>query len=363
MPGISHLITGFTFAILLFNMNPKTFTKKHALIFTLMCYVGPDFAHFLSFSEFDHRLGHSVLGWPIYCIWMVPIFVFLTRFSVDYTTMHFKDDGWNSPTKLQWWQVYFLLVAGGLFHFAVDITMETKRLWPFPLSDPTFIDVLFFRDELLNWALIPDAPGILAVIPFLIFAVMLFFGNQQMQKVSAGESAIKLNGIVAIGYGLLLLHYFLFGISGGENDFGAIGYFGLFFFAPFTLNLLARTPENYTPSENRSYNTGFGERKLKIVVGWLFLSAIIFFTAAIGAYTFLFELLSNIETISGILPLLVVIVVVIGFLFVFAGILLWKRNNKGQRLAQILLAITCVIFIPLVVYGLLREDEVQELFI
>ena len=130
MPGISHLITGFTFAILLFNMNPKTFTKKHALIFTLMCYVGPDFAHFLSFSEFDHRLGHSVLGWPIYCIWMVPIFVFLSRFSVDYTTMHFKDDGWNHQRNFNAVSL-FLLSRRRLFHFAVDITMETKRLCHF----------------------------------------------------------------------------------------------------------------------------------------------------------------------------------------------------------------------------------------
>jgi hypothetical protein len=351
MPGIAHLITGFTFAILLFNMNPKTFTKKHALIFTLMCYTGPDFAHFLSFSEFDHRLGHSVLGWPIYCLWMVPIFTFLTRFSVDYATKHLKDDGWNAPTRLRWWQVYFLMVAGGLFHFAVDITMETKRLWPFPLSDPTFIDVLFFRDDLLNWALIENPPSIITIVPYIILIAMLYIGNYQMQQVSSGAANTKLNLLVGTGYGLFLLYYFLFGISGGENDFGAIGYFGLFFFAPFTFILLTRSPENLTPGQNKTYNAELGNQKLQFVIGWLFFSGAIFSTAVIGAYTFLHD----------ILPLLVGIVAVFGVLFFMAGILLLKRKNAGQRLSQILLGLSGVLIIPLVIYGILREREVQEI--
>jgi hypothetical protein len=292
---------------------------------------------------------------------MIPIFVFLTRFSVDYTTKHLKDDGWNSPTRLTWWQVYFLMVAGGLFHFAVDITMETKRFWPFPLSDPVFIDVLFFRERLPEWALIPNEWDYLAVVPFAILLCMLYFGNRHMQQIAAGVQKTRLNVLVGVCYGLFLLFYTLFGLPSGENDFGAIAYFGLFFFAPFTLNLLARFPENQTPLTTKTYHTEFGPRKVKIVIGWLFFCGILFGTAAIGAYTFLSALLSGIEEISRYMLPIVLAVAFFSGLFFLSAILLQRKNVRGMRIAQILLMLSGVFIIPLVIYGLLREQEVLEI--
>ena len=56
---------------------------------------------------------------------MVPICTFLTRFTFDYARHQFKDEGPYAPAKLTWWQVYLVMVAGGLFHFTVDMAMET----------------------------------------------------------------------------------------------------------------------------------------------------------------------------------------------------------------------------------------------
>ncbi len=93
MPGIAHLITGALFGALLHNASPRTYTKKYAFLFAIMTYIGPDFAHFISLSNFDHRLGHRIFRWPIYCLRMVPICTFLIRFTFDYARHQLKDEG------------------------------------------------------------------------------------------------------------------------------------------------------------------------------------------------------------------------------------------------------------------------------
>ncbi len=226
MPGIAHLITSALFGALLYNASPRTYSKKHALLFAIMSYVGPDFAHYISFSNFDHRLGHSIFGWPIYCLWMVPIFTFLTRFTFDYAHRQLKDEGSFARTKLAWWQVYLVMVAGGLFHFTVDMLMETKEVFG---TLPVSMSVLFFRDTLQAFALIPGASGLWEVVPYVIVVALYYFYNRQMQRSVSGQSFRSLNLVVFALAMAYLVFLITFGNVSGENDLGALTYVGLFF--------------------------------------------------------------------------------------------------------------------------------------
>ncbi len=366
MPGIAHLITGTLFALLLYNTNPKRFTRKHALIFALMAYLGPDFASTQTFGYQPlYRLGHSILGWPIYAIWMVPIYTFLTRFTFDLKTLQLYDQGPNSQMKLPWWRVYLLMIAGGLFHFSVDITFENKRVWPYPLNDPFKITVEQLKENLSYTRYESD---IFLFISIGLLLIMFLLFNEFMKQADQTGKKTKLNVTITTFVSIFIIYFAIVG-STGEPDLGAITYFTIFFFGPFILALFTFNPPNYTPKKN-SYDDNKGELKLKIASGYfVILGSIMLIVAIILSITidpivgmFLDEDVVREIVSQNLIIILVGVYAIAIFLFGIAY-LLYTRKNVGQRLASFILVCPgIIILISLVIWGLLREKEVVKLF-
>lgn len=57
MPGITHLVLGSLFGLLLYNMNPQRFTRKHAFIFAMNSYIGPDLLGVIGIGPM-YAIGH-----------------------------------------------------------------------------------------------------------------------------------------------------------------------------------------------------------------------------------------------------------------------------------------------------------------
>ncbi len=363
MPGLAHLVTGITFALLLHNTDPKRFTRKHALIFAFMSYLGPDFAHIMSFgSEAIHRLGHSILGWPFYALFLLPFYTFLTRFSFDIKTLQLYDEGPNSKSRLPWWRVYLLMLAGGLFHFSVDITFERKRVWPFPLDDPYMINIEQLKENLYFTRSYSET--IIMVISIILIVSMFILFNEFMKRADKEGNLIKLNILIALFVVAFIILYSLMGMT-GEADLGAITYFTVFFFGPVVLSLFSFFPENYSPPE-RDYNEN--KARFKLNIGIFYLMGAAFLVVGIYAAFSKQGLLALIddddtqEIINGIYWFLVVLVLILSIFHGGVGYLLMKRKMLGQRFAPFLLILGFLIMVPLVIWGLLREKEVVALF-
>jgi hypothetical protein len=377
MPGIAHLVNGMVFAVLLYNTNPKRFTRKHALIFALMSYIGPDFAHMISFADEIHRLGHSILGWPIYALWILPFLTFLTRFTFDTKSLQLLDEGPNSPNKLPWWQVYLLMIAGGLFHFSVDITFERKRVWAFPMDNPWFTDIESFKDA-MNFN--NGYPSWLAIIPGIMILAMFILYNHSMKLSDKKKDPTGLNILVLLFLTGFIVFYAIVGVN-GEEELGAITFFTIFYFGPFAIALLSRFPEQSIESQSKEtnieqvndsektekeYDTTKGEFKLKIVVGYFFLLGFISIIASLISIFIqptLNELIGDGLNFNNInfLPAIIGIVMVFGIFHLIIGMLLKQKKEIGQNLARFFLVIGFLIMIPMAIWGLLREKEVVEL--
>lgn len=415
MPGIAHIITGVIFATLLYNADPKRYSKKHAIIFAVMCMLGPDYTHAISFSNFDHRLGHSILGWPIYCLYLVPIFVFITRFTADFKIRNLTDEGHDSKNILSWVQVYFLLVAGGIFHFSVDIVMETKRFWPLPLDDPVFLNVLFFREDITDWSLLQIDSSFMTIVFYLLMGVLFFFFMKGLRYREEFNNNSYLNKTVGLIVAIYMVLFVLFGNFSSENDFGALAFFGLFFFIPFALNLLScQQPQEASKNKKNSKNSNifiglgisatifliiitilegdeiFGnivvilrmlvctfsiklidyqtyddskaELKLKICTFGVFIMGLILVLLPIIAVIFFYEEILLIEFVGENIVWMAIVLVLFGIFFAICANLLRKRKILAQKLLLIPLLLTGIVYIPLMIWLILREKEVLELF-
>ncbi len=364
MPGFAHFILGAGIGALLFNANSERFTRKHAIIFAVMSYLGPDIALVLNFNEASQQLGHSILGWPIYCIWLVPIYVFLTRFRFDFKKIDLVDEGHQSPKKLQWWQVYLLMVAGGLFHFTADVTFERKRVWSFPLDNPWRIDIHTFLEDLYIPGESPAHFLLYLSLGTLAFMFLFIYG---LQKAEQEETNRKLNLIVIFGILIYTLIVYIFGatIISDEPDLGTMVYFTVFFLGPLALAQLSfNRPE--LSKEPGEYDASKGELKLKLAVGWLVFLGILAITVAfvgLNIYDSIYAMIGeNYRFILANKWLWFVLLLIIGVLSFLSALLSLKKNSLGPQIAKFLLMLTSISMLSLVFWGLLRENEVVALF-
>jgi hypothetical protein len=369
MPGIAHVFLGALIALILYNFNSAKFTRKHAFIFTINSYLGPDLAGIIGIGS-GYALGHSVLGWPIWCLWMIPVYSFLTRFRLDEKHLQLQDEGPDSKLRLNWLQTYLLVVAGGLFHFTVDITVEKKNIWslgiednPWKISIDTFIQSLHYTR--------PATPFV-GEIAIILVITMFFLFNYGMRQADEGKSKIFINFLVVLSVILYIFLSLIFGINnvaGNEPDLGAMIYFSVFICLPFGLCLLSskdisnsKSSQDYMPRP---------EFKLKLVIlfffgiaGSLLLVLILFTIDKKNNFSTLlnganYSIISFISTNFIYLTLGIAFIVT---LFILVGIILSVRNPNAQRFAMILFVISGILIVPLGFWGLLREKEVLALF-
>ncbi len=112
----------------------------------------------------------------------------------------------------------------------------------------------------------------------------------------------------------------------------------------------------------RLYDATRGVRKLRIVVGFCGFCGVLLLVLAIGSYGFMQALLFEVEFIAENVTWLAPLVMVAAALFLIDVILLHRRHPLGQAIARYLFLLTSIILIPLVMWGLLREKEVLDLF-
>jgi hypothetical protein len=344
------------FAIVLYNLSAKRFSRKHVMIFILIAFTGPDMTG--NFGGFAYSLGHSVLGWPIFALILTPIIAFLTRFHFDVRHLQLLDDGPNSSSRLSWWRAYFVATASGIFHFTVDLILESKGIWNFPdeWREDAYSLLAYFNystpfHDYFSWVTI-------------VITVLLFFGCfMLLQQADISGKKRRINVFLSLLSIIALTTYLITGVS-GEQDLGAIVFVGGFVIVPMVLCVAAAFPEKYQVI-NKVYNESKAEIKLKMVslVFLLFSTALIGTVILFSAYypvgfVGLLEPSGTVDTIlENFVPLLIG-VIVLAVIFGITGLLLFKKSLIGHRLAHFFLLLTSIMIIPLVLWGLIREEEV-----
>lgn len=361
MPGFAHFLLSSLFALLLYNLNSKRFTRKHAMIFVLIAFTGPDMTG--NFGGFSYLLGHSVLGWPLYALILTPIIAFMTRFHFDVRHFQLIDDGSNSPTRLSWWRSYLVTTASGIFHFTVDLMVESKSIWNFPTqwreNAVTLMEYYNFSTSYYNsfsWVLI-------------VLGVLLLFGLfKLLQQADSTGNTHRVNLWVGGITVMTFITLFITGVQ-GEQDLGVMVFIGGFVILPMFLCITATFPENHQPVE-KNYDNTRAEFKLKIVciVFWiltvaLMLTAIIFSLYYSVGFVGLLEPGRTVDMIYENFYTLLIAVILLIILFAITGILLFKHSVMGQRLAHIFLPLTSLFVLPLILWALIREEEVSKLFL
>jgi len=257
------------------------------------------------------------------------------------------------------------MVGGGLFHFSVDITFENKRLWPFPLNDPYRLSIEMLKENLdyTNYH-----SGAFLLVSILILIAMFVSFNQLMKKADQTGDRTKLN-VVMGGFLLVFIAFFVVVGSTGEPDLGALVYFSVFYFTPFALALFSFHPLNYEP-QPKEYDDSKGKVKLKIAIGYFVLLGLLLLSVAVVLSIDIEPIVSLFldedvvrEIITDHFSIIVAAVYAASVFIFWIAYLLWKKKSLGQRLASFVLVVPgIIILISLVVWGLLREKEVVELF-
>ena len=247
MPTITHAFVGGAIALLLFSFTKhrnldKSFNKEHVILFALNSFVGPDYPKFFSpFLGPDYRntntfyilhdnLSHTIVGWIIWSIIFALIYYCIFRFATKARKTN------TIPISLL--NTYLVILAAGMFHFALDMLDSSVKIFPAIFSSDTALSIEFFMTgnkfaigpmwETMSW--FGNKHLLIIGILFLILLIwMLYHGTE------------KNIWLISLGFGILV--YGLIWLVGGnivhnENDLGFMIYALLFWIGPISVLFL-----------------------------------------------------------------------------------------------------------------------------
>ncbi|MBD3353273.1 MAG: hypothetical protein GF364_17465 [Candidatus Lokiarchaeota archaeon] len=270
MPGFAHIVVALGLSVILNKMTDNKFKIKHAVIFTINAFVGPDlmgifFGYQSGAYLFTHGYGWFVVAIPIALLWSV-----YTHFKLQWRPFKIERRNPNKESVITYAEVLCLVIAGGIFHQTMDL-----------IGHPSYIDWLVDGELLENapWGVVwfgwenyfsIEAIWSTGMFPcgfelgFLesyIFlgiivpiSVFLVFGVMQKNRKAFYRTSIFIMLMYTIP---LIIAYFIpdmsgfdvtaegvnfygdpsdvryvYRLTGGEADLGVIVYFVLFLFVP-----------------------------------------------------------------------------------------------------------------------------------
>ena len=245
MPGIAHLIYGFTLGLLLLWVSDRKFSIQRVMVFGVNSWFGPDIGAliwYITRGQSDvvsywvllliHNPYHFPLtfGLPLAYLWHKG-----TRLSTerDQNGLHIVKDETKS---LSVWQCFVLVTAGSYSHFLLDYIFDANGWQPeyrWVLSTGAWNGTAYFD----AWLIIP----VLLTTGFiLLFLYVNNPPNPRLQKRQLFFSALVLFVFTAM-YLLYLWIRIQHGLPaiGEEADFGVVTFLSIFLFFPIFLCILS----------------------------------------------------------------------------------------------------------------------------
>lgn len=261
MPGPAHLVYGLGVGLILMYFSNYKFSSRFVIIFTINCWLGPDFGAIIwattyhistNWSELCLLLFHNPYTFPI--VW-APLLAFIwSKLSrLDIRKISGKNKVVKDPSLgLLLQQCYLLVVAGGFSHFFLDYLFDAAG------HGRTFLWVIntgYWEEEAYY-----DFSVIIVILLVAALIIGYFWINNEA---NTNSNIVKLKKTIFL-FLLFILFYELFlGIRlrmgeaalGEEADFGVIIFISGFIFLPLLLCALALELEKVRISKLRTPKT------------------------------------------------------------------------------------------------------------
>jgi hypothetical protein len=229
----------------LYIISEKKFSKYHVMILMLANYVGPDIGWIIGLGNFTHTYA----GYLVFAVFLAFFYSYFTRFSPDLKKRELVDNGHN---KIPYMASYLLACAGGIMHVYLDGVMNHQgKFHLFPALGNLDEAIVTINDFFNFWydplvpanvviALVTGMGLVFAFIPFVLYAL----------KVGGSRFALKVGAFMAA---FMALYYVVGNLTTLHAEGGAIVYVTLFWVIPFGLCALAmKMPPPRSPVEHRA---------------------------------------------------------------------------------------------------------------
>ena len=245
MPGIAHLIYGFSLALVLRWATDDKFSIQHSFVFGVNTWVGPDIGATLwfftqgmneTFSEYVLLLIHNpynfplTMGLPLAYLWR-----YLTKLSTKKENGKLRIDKLKKP-KLSLFQCFVLITAGSYAHFLFDYVFDCNgygSTYRWVLSTGSWNGTAYFD----GWIIIP------ALLTTLFIIFFLYLNNPPHKELFTHQ--IKNTALLLIIFSSLYLLYLYIRLQigipaiGEEADFGVVLFSSIFLIFPLFLCVLS----------------------------------------------------------------------------------------------------------------------------
>ncbi len=249
MSGVTHLVFGFGFGLIILYLTNNRFDLRRVLIFGTNNYIGPDLrvlilGLFLLFGFPEDNanwlsivLVHSAYGWPLFSLVVALIYYYFSHYTIEKTEKFIPTLIRLKEPAMSYLDCYKLTLAGGLFHFHLD--------WLFHPNTPEYTAIMStgnFEQPFQPWTAPPIHWSMLFTgIIMLSFGYLMLwiFAMKNWSQKEKFINAVKLNILYAIFYLVWLGAWLLVTGDplpvGEESDFGQIIFYGIVFFFPLIL--------------------------------------------------------------------------------------------------------------------------------
>jgi len=256
MATITHAIIGAALGMLFYTWtisHKKQFKVEHLIVLAINSFIGPDIPKLLSpffgveywrnpmFLNFNYFV-HTYLGWLIFSIPLTGLYYLIFRLGKQMRETHIM------PIAIS--HIYFLIVAGGINHFGVDLLDGSVRIIPLFFGVDWIISLDSFKTG-QSWAEGPlwnqmawfDDKYLLLLGIFILVVLIWTLKNR----------SVKMSWFVGLGF-IILLYGLIILIGSNavenENDVGVLMYVIIAWILPIALCLLS-LDENQIDSKIR----------------------------------------------------------------------------------------------------------------
>ncbi len=251
MPTITHALIGGGIALFLKTLTEKSdykFKNEHLIIFALNSFVGPDFPKIIypfvdNLAEspvyhFMNMFFHTLVGWYLAAFLLTFLYYAIFRYA--------SVEGKKGNMHMTFFQMWLVILAGGICHFAVDFIDYGVFTLP-SFSATGSYGLLFLGYENLKTGFSMRTGPLSSVFPWFSGGELLLIGilsmiiliwvlNNKELKIVYLSAAIFIVFMVAI--------LLLFGGNAvyNENDLGYLAYFLYFILYPLFLTKFSMSP-------------------------------------------------------------------------------------------------------------------------
>lgn len=235
MPSIAHFVLGAIFSLTFYFISEGKFSKTHAFILFMNNYLGPDVGWVLGIGRFTH----TYVFYPFFAFFLAYFYHYFTKFSLKLENMREMQLIELDKHKLDYINVYFLVLAGGFMHNYLDSIINRGGIFPiYPSVGENEGIMITIQDFMDLWNV---GALELNVIFSVIMGIAFIFGFVFVFVYYLKRMEIK-SFLLIIGYLFaFMLFFYLAGsiITLFHSDAGAIVYVIVFWMSPMLLSSLS----------------------------------------------------------------------------------------------------------------------------